>query len=93
MSPADAQLEFWSEYDQRLVTIDGLRCRIRVTSYRARYPYERLVVNVHAVPTAAARRSEKYRQRRRELGDDWFTDVLDSGFETQEEILAQLEKE
>jgi hypothetical protein len=90
MTAGSPVLEFWSEFDGRKVTLDGIKRVIRVRSYRARYPYERIVVNVDAVPTKAAMRSEAYRAVRRDLGDDWFTDILQSDPSVQEEILRQL---
>lgn len=90
MTTESPVLDFWAEYDGRKVTIDGIERVLRVTSYVAKYPYERLVVNVHAVPTKRGRNTSAYRAVRADLRDDWFTDVLESDFSVQEEILAQL---
>ncbi|MHA2135988.1 MAG: hypothetical protein ACW99J_19180 [Candidatus Thorarchaeota archaeon] len=82
--------ETWERHDGKLVTLDGLCCKIRVSSYMARYPVEQRVISVHAEPTRAAKRSEAYRRVRRELRDDWSTDILDSDITVQAKILAQL---
>lgn len=86
----DPLLEFWSKFDGKAVKIDGLNCKIRVSSYWGKYPCKRLIINVDAVPTPEAMKTEFYRNRRAELGDDWFTDILNSEPEFQEKIFMQL---
>jgi len=81
----------WEQHDGRLVTLDGIRRKLRVRSYNAIYPVARRVISVHAEPFGAGKRNEAYLRVRRELGDDWSTDVLSSDIEVQSEILAQLE--
>ena len=90
MASYDVYAEQWEQHDGALVTVDGLRCKLRVESYEAIYPYRHRVLNVRAVPTRAAKRSEVYRSVRADLGDDWSTDVLESDINVQCEILEQL---
>ncbi len=90
MASYDVYAGTWEKHDGKLVTIDGLRCKLRVRSYEAIYPYKRRVIDVSAEPTVAAKRSEAYRTVRAKLGDDWSTDVLQSDIDVQSEILAQL---
>ncbi len=80
----------WEKFDGRTVTVDGMECVIRVSSYLARFPREERVIHVHAVPTEAAMLTEAYLSVKRDLRDDWSTDVLDSDPEVQTEILEQL---
>lgn len=90
MASYDVYAETWEQHNGRLVTIDGLRCKLRVDSYEAIYPYRHRVLKVTAEPTKAAKRTEAYLRVRRELRDDWHTDVLESDIEVQSAILAQL---
>ena len=90
MASYDVYAKEWEEHDGKLVTIDGLRCKLRVTSHEAIYPYPHRVLNVRAEPTRAAKRTEAYLRVKRELRDDWSTDVLESSIELQCEILEQL---
>ena len=90
MASYDFYAETWEKHDGALVTVDGLRCKIRVSSHNAIYPYPHRVIDVSAVPTRAAKRTEAYLRVRRDLRDDWSTDVLASDVEVQSEILAQL---
>lgn len=78
----------WLDHDGKFVLIDGLKYRLSVKTYRARYPVERDVISVHAEPVN--KRSKHYREVKRELGDDWSTDVLESSLELQADILSQL---
>ena len=86
----DVYAETWEQHDGRVVTVDGLRCKLRVTTFTQRYPYERRMIDVSAEPTRAAKRTEAYLRVRRELRDDWSTDVLESDVSVQSEILEQL---
>jgi len=81
---------FWLPYNGKQVTIDGLRCVIKVSQYEGRYPYRRKVVNAWAVPNAAAQRTEKYREQKQRLGDDWFIDLLLMDDESYEQLFKQL---
>ena len=80
----------WEEFDGRVITVDGMECTIRVSTYMAIFPRKERVIHVHAVPTEAAMQTEAYLSVKRDLRDDWSTDVLDSDPEVQTEILEQL---
>jgi len=86
----DVYAETWEKHDGRHVTVGELRCKIQVRSYVAAYPYRHRVITVHAVPTRIAKRSESYLRVKRELGDDWSTDILASDCEVECDILEQL---
>jgi len=51
----------WEEFNGRAVTVDGMPCTIRVSSYVAIFPRKERVIHVHAVPTEAAMQTEAYR--------------------------------
>lgn len=78
----------WIDFDGRIVKLDGINHRIRVSRYNAIYPYPRIVTTVSAEP--CDRRTRYYRDIRAELGDDWSTDILESDVSIQSEVLAQL---
>lgn len=80
----------WQEFHGRIVTIDGLKWKVRVNAYKAIYPYEWTVTTVNLDPTAATKCSNHYRQIKAELRDDWSTDVLSSDIEFQVEVQQQL---
>ena len=77
----------WERHDGKLVTVNGLRCKLRVRTYD---DCPVAVITVSAEPTAHAKQSEVYRAVRADLGDDWSTDVLESDVTVQSAILAQL---
>lgn len=79
----------WLEHDGKVVTVDGVKCKLAVSAYTAIYPYNHRVLRVFAEPVS--KRSAEYRRIKSELGDDWSTDVLASDVELQSEILSQLE--
>ena len=90
MTMATEFCNVWLEHDGRIVTFDGLKCVVRVSSYMQKYPYERNVTDVSLEPTVAAKRSKRYGAIKMVLGDDWSTDVLSAEPELQTEILQQL---
>lgn len=78
----------WIEHDGKVVVIDGLKCRLRCRVHQQHYPYPDEVISVDAEPISKT--STRYREIRRRLGDDWSTDVLNSGIDLQCDILEQL---
>ncbi len=78
----------WAKHHGRKVRIDGLIHTIEVREWEAIYPYKRKVIKVDALPN---RNTKHYREVKRQLGDHWSTDVLESDISLQCEILAQLE--
>ena len=86
MSESYSSYGFWADFDGRKVVLDGHVHVLRVSSYVATFPRKERVINVHADPEDKT--SKWYRDVRRQLGDDWSTDVLQSeGVE--ESIVAQ----
>lgn len=82
--------ETWEKHDGKEVTIDGYKYILRVSVYNAVYPYEHKAISVYADPKN--KDCKYYQDVKRELGDDWSTDVLDSDPELSGHILNQLEK-
>ena len=58
---------------------DGIEGRIEVHEIDAVYPYAHRARYVSFQPTARGKRTEAYRRVRRELRDDWSTDLKQSG--------------
>jgi hypothetical protein len=59
---------------------DGVEQRIFIEQYRATYPYPHVVTKVIAKPTTKGMQSDKYYSVRRQLGDDWESDLTDCWF-------------
>lgn len=78
----------WLEHDGRVVKIDGLNYRLRVRTFQAIYPSPENKITVYATPVN--KNSKYYQEVKRQLGDDWSTDVLDSSLELQADILNQI---
>lgn len=78
----------WIEHDCKTVLIDGIAHVLRVRTWYAVYPYEHESISVSAEPKN--KRAKWYVERKRELGDDFSTDVLASDCELQVAILEQL---
>jgi len=66
----------WTKHNGKVLRIDGLRYRLKVSTHRTIYPYEADVISVDLVP--ASKNSKRYREVKAILGDDWTTDVLSS---------------
>lgn len=79
----------WLNYDGCKVILNGIAHNIMVSTHKAFYPYECDIITVHADPVD--KRTKYYQDIKRELGDDWSTDVLDSDIDIQVNILLQLE--
>ena len=79
--------EHWQKHDGKKVLIDGHTYQLKVTTYQASYPYPHTVISVYAEPVNKA--SKMYLDTKRELKDDWSTDVLDSDISLQADILHQ----
>lgn len=82
------ETEIWLEHDGKTVYIDGYAHRLEVSTWRRRYPYEAVMIDVSAVPIS--KKTAYYREMKEKLGDDWVTDVLASDVEVQADILRQL---
>lgn len=79
----------WLEHDGKTVTIDGIKHVLRVNCYEVIYPYRHQVISVYA--EVKNKNTKYYRDLRREYGDDWSTDVLESDELLTNQILQQLE--
>ena len=88
MHLAEFHRDTWAPHDGKIITIDGHKYRIKVEEWHAHYPTARTVIRVEC--EMVNKRSEAYLATRDRLGDDWFTDVLDSSPELQASILAQV---
>ena len=77
----------WLEHDGKICIVDGLKCRVKVVTGKAIYPYPHSTIEVSAVPVS--KQSKKYKKIKDQLGDDWSTDLLES-FETGCDVLNQL---
>lgn len=75
MSKSFKNYGFWTAHNGKVVKIDGINCRIKTSVYTARYPYTEEVISVYAEPIG--HNTEKYREIKRILKDDWATDVLE----------------
>ena len=90
MSIASEFATEWLDLGGQHVTFEGQTWIIRVDRWWQKYPYARDVTNVRLEPTAETERSESYLAIKRELGDDWSTDVLSLDPEQQVQILQQV---
>ena len=78
----------WLDYDGQTVSIDGLKCVLKVRTQNSVYPRKQVTISVDADPVN--KKSKKYLAIRSQLGDDWSTDVLSLGPEEQSKILEKL---
>jgi hypothetical protein len=62
----------------RRYVMDGIAGVIRFKSYKAIYPYDRVVHSVWHEAAGEGKDSPRYQETKRELGDDWVTDLTDS---------------
>jgi hypothetical protein len=83
--------DFWLEWNGSHVRIEGMLCMLRVEQRRAIYPYPHDVLDVSAVPTMVAKRSEAYLRIKDDLRDDWDFSVLATP-ELESEVREQLAK-
>ena len=73
---------------KQLTMPDGTAVTLRVNIWNAIYPYKHQVIRAMLDPVN--KQAESYQKTRRELGDDWSTDLLESGEDIQNHIFAQL---
>lgn len=78
----------WLEHNNKTVKLNGIKCKVKVSTGIAKYPYEYEYITVYAEPIN--KNSKLYRQRVERLHDDWSWDLLGS-FELGYEALKQLE--
>jgi len=80
--------EFWLEANGKVVKIQGKEYKIKVSSWQAIYPYKRHVISVDA--EMVNHDDPEYIEIRQKLGDDWSTDVLESGDDFYSAVYSQL---
>lgn len=68
--------EGWLAHDGKHVVVDRIAYTIHAKTYTVRYPYREDVITVTAEP--CNKQSTYYRTIKAQLGDDWYTDILDS---------------
>jgi len=86
----DQHNSWWLQQDGKTVLLDGIAHVIRVSTYRASYPYERDVISVQAEPVNKT--TQYYLAIKKVLGDDWSTDVLASGPSFQTQVMQLLQQ-
>jgi hypothetical protein len=68
----------WLDYEGKVyVDPDVGRCKIRIHLFTAVYPYRMEAISVYGDPLN--KRNKHYQAVRQQLGDDWSTDILESG--------------
>ena len=77
MSQDLSKKEYWLEANGKTVKVEGKKYKIKVSSWKAIYPYERYVISVMA--EMVNKDDPEYIEVRGILRDDWSTDVLESG--------------
>ena len=80
--------EYWLTANGRQVTIRGKEYIIHASCYYASYPYARQVLTVHA--EMLDKNDPEYLKVKKDLGDDWSTDILDSSIEIYCDVYNQL---
>jgi len=80
--------EFWLEANGKVVEVQGKKYKIKVSSWQAIYPYKRYVISVDA--EMVNKNDPEYIEIRQKLGDDWSTNVLESGEDFYAAVYLQL---
>jgi hypothetical protein len=78
----------WLIHHGAVVTIDGHKHRLAVTSYEAIYPYAHTVLNVSA--ECLEQDTAYYQDIKTVLGDNWSTDILHGSAELTTSVMQQL---
>ena len=79
---------FWLEHNNKTVIIDSMKCKLRINTIKACYPYDHTALSVYAEPINKA--SKLYQDTKQLLRDHWFTDILGSDILTQCNVMKQL---
>ena len=77
----------WLEHDGKVIKIDGIKHRLKVTTLNAIYPRSARLISVQA--EVINKKSSYYLDTKARMGDHWTTDVLDSDIELAADILSQ----
>ncbi len=85
LTPAQAR---WLDHDGTAITLDVYVHTLKVDTYEVIYPYAHTVLRVHAQPQYTE--TKWYKAMKRQLGDDWSTDVLGSDIDVQLDVMQQL---
>ena len=75
--------------DGKTLVRRGIRGKFKLEIYRAIYPYEHTYTQLWHIPDEQGRQTEEYREIKRQLGDDWQTDLTNE-FDAQIEAAAEL---
>ena len=79
--------DFWLNLDGLKVTIEGHTHVLKVRTHKAIYPYAHTALYVDA--EMCDKNHEDYLSIKRQLRDDWTTDILSSP-ELESEVLSQI---
>lgn len=66
----------WLDFDGMTVRLDGIGYKVKAASFNAIYPYARQTLTVDLEMTD--KQSPEYLAVKRQLGDDWSTDLMAS---------------
>ena len=64
--------------DGQTYNLDGISGTLRYTESVAKYPYKHTVQRLDHVPDSTGKRTAAYQERKRQLGDDWISDLTQS---------------
>lgn len=77
----------WIDHHGKVITLDGIKCRLQCETYHQFYPYFEHVISVYAEPLN--KKSKFYQKIKQLLGDDWSTDILNLDIEVQNDVWNQ----
>lgn len=75
--------------DGKIVTIDGVECVIKHRSSAAIYPYAHISHTLFANATEKGKESAHYKAVKKQLKDDWSTDLAED-YETRWSLICDL---
>lgn len=74
--PSIGSRSWWLEQHGKVITLDGVQCRIEASTHRAIYPYDHESFTLYATPLD--KESPAYRESKAKLGDHWSYCLLES---------------
>ena len=81
-------LEYWLQANNKKIFIGGKEHVIKVNTFLAKWPYKRFVISVNA--EMINKTDPEYLEIKAKLGNDWATDVLESGDDVYTDVYNQL---
>ena len=69
--------DVWDFLDGRAYTLDGVHGKFEVSKREALYPYHHTAYSLYHRPSTKGKKSATYRKIKRDLGDDWDSDLSD----------------